>query len=165
VEFGEIPHQGAIAKERIEGIMNNPYENFHLYVQYNKAYKQVRDEEVRKERLQKKRELRLIHEENVYEMTDVFSDKDYTTYRGEEVVAVWSDSIAGLDFDVKRWYHGFPPRIRRGYEVIEFNPVIIYLCYKKRSQHRFLLGLYGEYVSLEYRKYENLNELEIEFEE
>lgn len=142
-EFGEKPHQGTLGKERIENIMKNPYENFHLYNQYRKAYKELQNSE----RKDHDRKLYVIKQESKYEYAKKCQKKvtfDYTleTYEDEDVVFC---SCYGADW-VMDWVNGFPRKVKRGYEIITCDPEAVYIMYSDIKEYNYLIKKYDVYL-------------------
>jgi hypothetical protein len=48
--------------------------------------------------------------------------------------------------DIEIWKNGFPQKIRRGFEVIKFNPKVIYVCYQNIQEFRLLQLQFGELI-------------------
>lgn len=146
-ESGEIPSQGKIAREKLEEIIKNPYENFHLYNQYRKCYKELQ----RSEKKTHNRRMYLIDYKDRYEVASQCKDvifipeEKYDLYDEQQVVILDYDST--LRRPVIDWIHGFPMTIRRGYEMIKFDPEIIYIMYSTPHEYKLLRKLYYKLIS------------------
>ena len=138
-ENGNAPNQGSAQWDKIEAAMKDPKSNPHLYNQYKKTYDAVKREEVAK---RSERILRLIHRDDristARQHDSVFMDTEIETYQLEDVVF-----MSGYgSFDIEAWYGGYPPKVRRGFEVIPINPKVIYLMYNDEQEMGYILKKY-----------------------
>lgn len=141
-EWGRRPAQGSTTMDKIESAMKDPASDPHTYNQYRKVYKDIQVAKAKQER--KVRLLRMIHCEDMYDIADssegtVFMGSDPETYDGEEVVFL--DGYTNMD-NVKKWYRGYPNKIRRGYELIEFIPTTVYLTYSDQKSRAYIEKIY-----------------------
>lgn len=143
-EFGEKPEQGRITFEKMEEVMSNPKENFHLYHQYHKTY----DSLIRSTRKRDKRQLLFCSIDYKYELPfdSILMDGDVSTYEDEQVIVLTN----GQKFNIKNWIHGYPPKIRRGYEVIKVDPEYVIILYDDLNE---LSMLEKKYSLIEYGLY------------
>lgn len=146
-EHGEMPKQGQVAKAKLEKIMNNPYENFHLYNQYRKCYKELQ-RSVPKDHV---RQLHLLEYKDRYEVASqcksvlFIPDEKFDIYDDQQVVILdYSSSVYRHVYD---WINGFPMTIKRGYELIKFDPEIIYIMYSTHTEYANLKKLYHKLIS------------------
>jgi len=140
-EVGEAPHPGKVDKEKIAAIMAAPFENFHLYNMYRKAYYELQNDELHEhERL-----LIAIPADVRYQVADVHKPSVVfypSEYKGEKVFMIpgyyqpeW----------IKDWIKGYPRRERRGYETYYIDPSIIYLFYADDKEKRII---FHEYIDI-----------------
>lgn len=144
-EFGDIPDQGKLAREKIEEVMNNPLENFHLYNQYNKSYNKL----IKEERIKNIGDLHLeiINSEDMFKVANsqdgtVYLDVDWNAYDGEDVLMIPAYS----SFPVINWYNKYYPRIVRGYEIIKVCPSKVYITYSDAKEKNYLIKKYIDIV-------------------
>lgn len=125
-EYGEQPSQGKINKEKLDNIMQNPYENFHLYNQYRKSY---RDLQLR-EKSDHWRLLWAIPKHDRFDVASYFQsvkmDDDMDTYDGEENHFI---SLVFRPDWIENWINGYPTKIKRGYEIIPYDPYNVFIMY------------------------------------
>lgn len=146
-EIGTKPEQGKAGKELIDKIMQNPYDNFHLYNQYRKAYKELQ----LTQRKDHERRIYIIDYITRFEVMDQCRDclyipgEKYDLYNGEQVVILEYDCT--IRDEVVRWKHNHPPTIKRGYELIKFDPEIIYILYSSAHEYATLRKLYYKLIS------------------
>lgn len=140
--FGELPCKGRAKFEQIKEVMEDPEKNFQIYHQYRKTYKEY----LRSKDDFREKKLFFVPYENRFAVCsdDVFMDPDIETYDSETVCIL----NPYTNFNVENWYAGYPPRIRRGYEVIKVNPHTIYLTYDSVKELNYLKK---KYVSIDYR--------------
>lgn len=146
-EYGEKPLQGSIGRDKMEHVMKNPYENIHVYVQYRKVYKELQREE--KKNKKKIRTIKLIPNSERYDFPGAFIDPDIDTYLDEEIIIL----SVYHSFKVIDWVKGFPPRIKRGYEVIEIDPDIVCITYADGKEFNSLIAKYGKYLDEDENRY------------
>lgn len=148
-EFGEPPQQGSAKWDKIEEVMKDPRSNPHLYNQYNKMYRALtlstpKDHE---------REVRLISGHNRLKKAKYHLDQGEKvqirycedTYDGETIVFCSCFTEIRID----EWINGFPPKERRGYEIICIDPRIVYLVYDDPGELQYFLKKYPEYIDLD----------------
>lgn len=150
-EFGDIPTQGKLGKEKIEAIMQDPYANFHLYNLYRRSYKELKEVEKQESVKDKPKRVFLIHEDLLRSKLDEYPDyehidaQDYDCWRGEEIMILY---VIG-SFPLEKWYKGFLPRIKKGYEVLKVDPTIVILCYNDDAQKSFFIKEYVDIIDYE----------------
>lgn len=146
-QYGQLPCQGRANKQLIESVMKDPYSNFHLYNQYRKAYREL---QYREKKQHERRIYLLDYAERFHIMDECTSciyiptDK-YDLYTDEQVVILEYD--ATCRDEVVRWVHGHPPSIRRGFELIKFDPEIIFLLYSSAHEYAHLRKIYYKLIS------------------
>lgn len=123
-EFGEKPSQGRAKWDSIVEAMENPKENIQLYHQYRKTYKEV----LNLDKKDHERKVIAINSKRKYDVAKlceatVFMDDDLECYENQEVMFITYYS----SFRLEAWYNGFPPCIRRGYEIIKIDPSVVYI--------------------------------------
>lgn len=139
-EFGERPCQGKAKFEQIKSVMENPEENFHLYNQYRRSYREY----MLSKKKDHERNLYFIHEDKRYTIEgEVFHDLDLETYENEDIIVIPPYS----SFKVDAWINGYPPRIKRGYEIIKIDPTDVYITYETDKELNYLKK---KYVSIGY---------------
>lgn len=152
-ENGNAPRQGSAQWDAIEEAMKDPKTNPHLYNQYKKTYDAVKREEASKN---KTRKLRMISEDDKFDIANategeilmITEPDDINTYNLEKTIFV--NEFVSFHNILKCWYGGYPKKIRRGYELIPFNPEVIYLCYegeigKSNIEKKYLPMLDGDW--------------------
>lgn len=152
-EIGNAPRQGSAQWDAIEEAMKDPKSNPHLYNQYKKTYDAVKREEALKN---KTRKLRMISEDDKFDIANatdgeilmITEPDDINTYNLEKTVFV--NEFVSFHNILKCWYGGYPKKIKRGYELIPFNPEVIYLCYedergKENIEKKYLPMLDGDW--------------------
>lgn len=139
-ENGDPPTPGRIGRDKIEGIMKDPWANFHLFQQYKKTYQALVAKDPKPDR---KRKLMMIPENLKYVLPNVFMEYDLELYEDERVV-VWPYGFRGDD--IERWLFNIPVKFRRGYEVFRFDPDIIYLVWKTVQEKHSIIKKYADYI-------------------
>lgn len=166
-EFGNPPQQGAASFDRIENAMKNPKENFHLYQQYQKTYKQLSREELLVNRLDNKRHVKIIWSYELYEYSPVETlvlrgyGFENLPYNMEKYVAFAESARHGLHKMVKDWYHGFFPTIHRGYEIFKFCPEVILIVVDNANEAKSYKKLFKPYLYRCHRHVEKLTDEEL----
>lgn len=137
-EFGDPPHQGLLASDKLDNVMSNPRENFHLYNQYQKCYKNL----ILSERSSRECERKLHILTSVINKVDIakthlkkgrkvlltHSTDDFKLYNGHDVVIMDILPYSHILLDkIDQWINGIPPSYNHGYEIREFDPDILYL--------------------------------------
>lgn len=153
VEWGGRPSQGRAAWDKIEAAMKDPKSNPHVYNQYAKTYKAVQIAEASKKTTRK---LRMISEDDKFDIANategeilmITEPDDINTYNLEKTIFV--NEFVTFHNILKCWYGGYPKKIKRGYELIPFNPEVIYLCYedergKSNIEKKYLPMLDGDW--------------------
>jgi len=142
LQFGVMPSQGTITWERLEEVMQNPKQNVHLYNQYRRAYNEIKSQE---KKVNHERCLYFIHEDKRFLIPSksILMNGDIETYEGEDVIVLKTYTM----FEVSEWINGFPPKIRRGYEIIKVDPQAIYITY---SDNKELNALKKKYLGIVY---------------
>lgn len=143
-ETGEIPLQGYAQWDKITEVMIDPPSNFHLYQQYKKTYKQYLNDNP--EKLEHVcRELNrgdLIEYLRGHEGgTNCF---DLDSYDGEDTLFLDAYHV----FNIELWCNNYPPKIRRGYEIITVNPLTIILLYDNINELSYIRKKYSDYIDV-----------------
>lgn len=134
-EFGQIPVNGRASWDRIVEAMEYPKEHPQLYMQYRKAYQDIIVSEVPDK---KKRTLCRCPLQDKYELMQELQDLQHTlctdidNYDGESALLIREEesvfNYLKLDHRVDEWVHGFPPKVKYGYQHRWFDPdIIVYL--------------------------------------
>ena len=132
VEYGELPVKGRMKWADIENAMRDPKNNIHAYNQYRKAYIDIKSRERPANKPRKiyrwprADRFSLMYHLDEKEMSFALSD----TWDGEQVCIV--DNEGGLPTGIEDkhlyWSHGYPQKIRYGYQFMLFDPdIVIYL--------------------------------------
>ena len=141
-EFGSMPTQGRATWHKIKEVMKDPKSNPHLFNQYHKTYKYIKS-------LKKK-----DHERRIY----VLKYEDRFKFASQCESVMMHDELDAYDneqvifrhaYDLGRivnWYNGFPPKIKRGYEVITIDPEIIAITYMDVKEVNFIYKELGDIV-------------------
>lgn len=146
MEDGEMPHQGKLSHDRIEEIMNNPYENFHLYNQYRRSYIQLKNTEWDQSKV---RVLKAILYESRYMMAKYHISKGQTVclypseYDGENVLIV---PLYCMESHIMSWINNIPFKDKNGYEYRVFDPDIVYISYENAKEKVYIIKKYVEVI-------------------
>lgn len=153
-EYGKIPTPGAASWDKIEQAVRDPKINPMLYRQYRNIYNSVK----MVERDNDTRQLWIVHESLRYDVIKYFKSDicvEMQDYDGEYVMFVNEINTHWI-YD---WIWGLPHKIRRGYEMIKQNPVIVIIFYSGVVELAHLKRKYpdivdkwyseGEVISLE----------------
>lgn len=141
--FGKQPRQGRASYDKVQEAMQDPKNHIQTFTQYRKAYKEI---QVMEPPAYKERIVSRCPSEDKYQTAKRFTHNgmvcfyDGSNYNGEAVVFIpmscqrelpvkWR-KIEDRYYDmIQQWLNGFPPVIRNGYELIRFDPNLIYvLC-------------------------------------
>lgn len=130
---GVPPLQGSICRDKLMDIMNNPYDNFHLYNQYRRSFEELKNRIIE----DRDRYIVRISSHDMYDLFKVNYEPEevclmFDNYDGERVVVITLDSLS--DPLIKAWSAGFPQYLKRGYQLIRFNPEIVYVSYKDQYE-------------------------------
>lgn len=143
-ESGDRPTPGRAGKALIEDLMVNPYDNFHLFTQYRRAYRELQLSEIKTH----DRLLYVIEFDRRFEVARnhdsvLFLQERLDTYNGEDVVFMMYDN----DFNrqIEQWKHGYPPSIKRGFEIIKFDPRVVFIM--TDGSHSKVLEMYKNLLS------------------
>lgn len=120
-EYGERPQSGRAKWDKIVEAMKDPKSNPHLFNQYYKTYRTVKNQEL----AESTHERSCIYMFNWIEIPIDDVCVDISTYNGEYYVYV--ESQYEYEHLIRMWRRGFPTKIKRGYEIIPFNPHIVYI--------------------------------------
>lgn len=147
-EFGELPTKGKrtdidslvslIEEGATREVIRQTYPKY--YFMYKKKIEEMVKPTIDKD---KQRKLYLIPEEKQYDYPGAFVDEDIDTYDGEKILVL---SAYRVSFNVIAWIKGFPPRIKRGYEIIKIDPDEVYLTYTDTKQYNFLIKKYVDII-------------------
>lgn len=140
-EFGDSPHPGQASFEQIEDVMQDPQSNFHLYNMYRRsydAYKLTQRPDPRRDK-----NIYMIDEKDKYTTAHLcessFMDRDIETY--VPVHAMFVDAYTS--FRIDDWYNGFPPRVRRGFEIIDVDPNVVFIMYSTPQERGYIMKRYS----------------------
>lgn len=106
--------------------------------------------EYEKKDVKRDRKLIVINKEarfkHASEHLSVTFDESLDTYMGEKVLFI----TFSHDFKIIDWMHGFPQKLRRGFEIIKVDPdIVYYMAYDTRDYNRFI-GMYVNYLTENY---------------
>lgn len=144
-EFGQIPVNGRATWEKIEEAMRDPINNIQLFHQYRKTYQEI----IYNTKKDHKRKLFVIPEKDQYKYarlsngaTCLIDDIDH--YEGQDIVFVpcWT----GQTRYIIPWIEGFPQKIRRGYQLVTFDPEVICITYSNVRERNDIIKSYEEYI-------------------
>lgn len=138
-EDGIKPEQGRAQWHKIKEAMANPKDNPHLFNQYRKTYKFIENEKIKK---RTDKTVIIAPGSKKYDYDGAFIESDFDTYDGEEIVI----RMAYWDSTVEQWYHGFPYKFTRGYEIIHVNPKVYVLLYDNIVEYNYLIKKYSDIV-------------------
>lgn len=117
-EQGEAPHPGQVDKAKIEDIMNDPWNNFHLYNQYRRSYREL----INKQLKNHERHLCVHPRRRKYEWM-AEGMRSYciypSDYEDEEYYFVPASLIP---YWVEDWINGLPHKQKVGYEYRYIDP-------------------------------------------
>lgn len=147
-EFGELPAQGRAKWALIEDTMHDPTSNPHLYQQYNKMYRQLtycKSKTHERALYIVPTEQRLPLATSMRKAHKVTLDYDLDHYDDDEVIFTpcWCDEWV---FD---WHSGFPPRVKRGYEILTVDPRIVVIYFDGVLEFNTLQKKYKDIVELD----------------
>lgn len=128
-EFGEKPEQGRAKWDKVLEVMKDPTSNIHLYQQYNKTYRSL----TYCKKKEHQRRIVLVQQKYKFDTYSKFSTvcTNYDTYDDEECVSVSTSLLlysAGSEDIVRNWaewYHGYPTKVKRGYEIVTVDPEVL----------------------------------------
>jgi len=122
--YGEVPTKGRATWDKIEDAMNDPRSNPHLYNQYKKSYDRIiNDERAKVDRVTTVEEVEFIDDDLPFAHDETVGM--YDTYNGEDVCIMDPIEYAQNRLRIRLCLKGIPIKIRRGYELITFNPRLI----------------------------------------
>lgn len=141
-EFGEAPQQGRAKWDQIVETMKNPQENPHLYNQYNKMYRSLTLGTQKKH----DRKVCIIHYSHKYKCgfdTTFFYNPDngWDTYDGEQAVVISNYSSYHM---IEQWFHDYPPKVKRGYELICIDPEWMVITYDDEKEIKAIEKKYND---------------------
>lgn len=147
-ESGDPPQQGKAKFRDIKYLMKNPETHFHLYTQYRKAY----SEYLLTKKKDHSRSLLIATYDRCLDVADKFIEDgktvlicdDMELYSNEDVVITEYFEMSSDRFHIDRWLRGYPPKFKRGYEVLTFDPEIIVLLYRSHNQYKKACKQYAE---------------------
>lgn len=142
-EIGVRPQPGCAQWDRIEQVMADPKSNPHLYQQYNKMYRSLTLSNKRTH----DRRLILIESSQIFryaDQSDMYDNETLDCYNGERLCLIEFQYMD--DFDILRWCQCRPKKFRRGYEVICFDPEVIYLSTHTPHQYSLAFKIFHEYI-------------------
>lgn len=146
-KFGEKPTQGQCKMDRIELAMQDPMQDFHTYHIYRKSYKEAQRKNIEIH----SRKLRIIDYKDRYKtaaLHDTVSfDSSFDTYEDEQ--AIFVNAYCDKD-NIVDWLNGYPPKIKRGYEIIMVNPSVIYVMYNTPKEYNYLVLKYSDNIDYDY---------------
>lgn len=141
-EFGKMPEQGKAQWQKIKDVMKDPKSNPHLFQQYQKTYKQIK----KLDKKEHERKLYLIKESDKYtfakDYETVTFDSTLETYEDEQLIIMPSYSSVTPVMD---WIHGYPTKIKRGYEVVTVDPQAIAITYSNPKEYNYVFNLLGDH--------------------
>lgn len=138
--WGEPPSQGLCKWEQIVDVMNDPTSNPHLYNQYHKTYRQITMGKP-KDHIRK---LYLVSQSIIYKLLNgeqACFDSDH--YDGERILVVGGYFEHTL---IERWINGYPPKIKRGYELITMDPEIVYILFTDDNDLAKYQSMYEDHI-------------------
>lgn len=124
-EFGERPEPGKISYERMLEVMENPKENFYLYHQYRRAFKELVNTS---QNDWEERSIYIVDEARLFFVikgqTDISLQSE--TYDGEELAVVSSTDFC-TDQMYLIWANNFAAKYKYGFEIRTYDPRAIYV--------------------------------------
>lgn len=141
VEYGTCPCKGRAQWERIERAMEHPENDPFIWKQYRGVYQEVKSRE------KHERSLFLVPDELELDYMELSRDSvyykdDLGMYQREAMLVVRRFT----DFEIYKWCRGFKDSIRRGYEVITIDPVVVLILYRGKCEYNTLYKKFeGEY--------------------
>lgn len=147
-EFGEKPQQGHRTDlDSLVSMISDGSTREEIKARYPKMYfmyKKKIEDEVPKTVTVHDKKLMVIPEEGKYDYPGAFIDFDIQTYENEHTMVVPAYERSG--FNIIDWIKGFPPRIRRGYEIIHVDPTHVYITYRDAKEYNYIIKTYGDYI-------------------
>lgn len=131
-EYGERPQAGRARWDKIVEVMKDPKSNPHLYNQYYKTFRRLSIEDATN-RVWGERKIYWYYGAEALPKEDI---TDWDTYEGERYVVVdlLNMKLNWLNI-LHMWHAGLPTKIRRGFEVIKFNPQVVYVKTNDIDKH------------------------------
>lgn len=141
IEFGKLPIKGSITMEKLDEVMLHPKENIQLFTQYRKVYNEIKrsDREISSPRLY------LLSNENRIKFVKTIKKSccfDIDTYDNEDVLFL----PAYHTFDIELWSNCIPPKFKRGYEILNYDPKIIVILWGDIVELNYAKKKYNDYI-------------------
>lgn len=124
------------------------------YPKYYFMYKKKIEDMVKPTVNEHRRFMYIIPESKKYEYPGAFlcdTSMDLDCYQGEDVVIIDCYNVNSWI----NWVHGFPMRVKRGYEIVIIDPTILYVIYRDNSEYKYLLK-YSDYIDYANKGDENV---------
>lgn len=144
-EYGTLPSPGRRTDiDSLVTMISSGATRKQIQEQYPKQYflyKKKIEEMIPQELEDKQRLLSIIPDEERF-IKGAFIDMDISTYENEKEIVL----PAYHSYDVEAWSKGFPPKIRRGYEIIRIDPDHVYVTYKDPKEYNYLIKKYQDII-------------------
>lgn len=167
-EFGELPMQGRAHWDIIKHAMKNPKDHPHIAQQYSKLYRTLKY-------CKKKDHVRILvvcPSSLVIECAKRYKSvampagmKAWELYDNENAMFVDyypADSKEDYYNAIINWYNGYPPKIKRGYEILSVDPEYMVLVYDSLSEKNAIAKRYGDMID-EFYESEKESPIVVEF--
>lgn len=140
-EFGERPQQGHALWEHIEDVMEDPMINPHVWNQYHKMYRHI----TLTKKKDHKRRLYVIEESKQYEIASHYDSVCVypSEYDGERIVILPTYCETQK---IASWIRGFPPKYRNGYELLIWDPEVVYILYNDAKDYNSTWKTFENYI-------------------
>lgn len=148
-EYGDEPTPGMLSKDRLTEVMAKPLENFGLYNQYRRAYREYMSKQFKDH----DRTVIITYPENRFKYMVEASQvcTDMSCYDGEKIL-VFESIDRVKEIELVNWLRGFPMYTRRGYEVIKIDPeVILFLAVSYKDASDYTSSLDKTHVILDFK--------------
>lgn len=143
-EFGEIPEPGKRNDlESLVSMIEDGYSRKEIreaYPKYYFMYKNKIESMVPVKTKNKDRYLYIQPETQKYAYSGAYVQLEWELWEGEDIMVM----PAYTHYDVQSWNAGFPPKTRRGFEIVSVDPKIIILTYKDKKEEAYLNKLYQQ---------------------
>lgn len=153
-ELGTLPVQGRAIWDKVEEAMRNPKDNLVLYNQYRRAYNEI----IKSEKKEHPRLFRIISDKYLVSVVEMHMSNNETVsipgadYNCEDVIIYNRHPPSWFQF----WLMGCPHKERRGYEIISYDPIYLYVCVENKDLPKFK-KIYSQYIDSDFNAKKDLS--------
>lgn len=140
-EYGEIPQPGRALFETIVNAMESPEQNFMVYHQYRKTYKDY----INSQKKTHERILHIVHDDDKYDYFKQYQSIsfDYELYDSEQLIVHTTYTRSTV---IDRWINGYPEKVKRGYEIIPIDPPFMCIIYNEPKELAYIRKTYDHAI-------------------